>query len=135
MLHYELRLASRQTKPRKPNVQQRQSFRLTIIGAVFQKQTGVSVLGTIVSHYSLFLSTSKDVAMQKMKKLISVIVIVAMLTLTMLCVGAVSAAEGPVSPGPEGEGDGVPEGSQWGPGPAPSAGDGEQEGPEWPDWP
>ena len=70
-----------------------------------------------------------------MKKRISVIAIVAMLTLTMLCVGAVSAAEEPVSPGPAGDGDSIPDGSQWGPGPAPSAGDGEQEGPEWPDWP
>jgi len=81
------------------------------------------------------LSTSKDVAVQEMKKPISVIVIVAMLTLTMLCVSAVSAVAEPISPGPGAEGDGVPEGSQWGPGPAPSAGDGEQEGPEWPDWP
>jgi hypothetical protein len=31
----------------------------TIIGNFFQKQTGVSVLGTIVSHYSLFVSTVK----------------------------------------------------------------------------
>ena len=79
------------------------------------------------------LSTSKDVAVQAMKKLISVIVIVAMVA--MLCVGAASAAEGPVSPGPEGESDGIPEGSHWGPGPAPSAGDCEPDGPEWPDWP
>ena len=94
----------------------------------------VSAFGTLFPQYSLCVHVIKDVAVKEMKKLISVIVIVAML-MTMLCVGAVSAAEEPASSGPGGEGDGIPEGSQWGPGPAPSAGDGEQEGPEWPDWP
>ena len=66
-----------------------------------------------------------------MKKLLSVIVIVAMLTLSMLCVGAVSAAQEPVSPGPAGDGDGIPDGPQYGPGPAPNSGDGIPDGPGW----
>ena len=65
--------------------------------------------------------------------------IVAALTMTVLCVSAVSAADEQVSAGPPiNAGDGVPDGNQYiqpdtiGRGPAPSAGDGESEGPEWP---
>ena len=49
-----------------------------------------------------------------MKKLITVMAIVAVFTLSMLCVGAVSAAQEPVSPGP-----------------APNSGDGIHDGPGW----
>ncbi len=67
-----------------------------------------------------------------MKKLIGVIAIVAMFSLSMLCVCAVSAIEEPVSSGPAGDIDGVPEGPQYGPGPAPYSHDGIPDGPGWP---
>jgi hypothetical protein len=71
-----------------------------------------------------------------MKKLISVIAIVAVLTITMLCVSAVNAAsEDAVSPGPAPDSsDGIPSGNQYiqpetpGVGPAPNAGDGVSDG-------
>jgi hypothetical protein len=73
----------------------------------------------------------------EMKKLLSVIVIVAVLTITVFCVCAVSAAEEPVSAGPpENAGDSIPDGNQYiqhdtpGMGPAPSSGDGSSDGPE-----
>ena len=73
-----------------------------------------------------------------MKKLLSVVLIVAVLTMTVLCVSAVGAAEEPVSAGPpDNAGDGVPDGNQYiqpdtpGMGPAPSSGDGSSDGPEW----
>ena len=68
-----------------------------------------------------------------MKKIVGIAILL-LVCGSILC-GTVAAAEEPVSPGPGGDGEGIPDGSQWGPGPAPSAGDGEQEGPEWPDWP
>jgi hypothetical protein len=66
-----------------------------------------------------------------MKKLLSIILIVAVLTMTTLCVSVVSATEEPSGPGPFNN-DGESGSSQFHPGPAPSAGDGESEGPEWP---
>ena len=64
-----------------------------------------------------------------MKKLISVVVIVAMLTLSMLCVGAVSASQEPVSPGPAGDDNVNSDAPHYGPGPAPNSGDGIPDGP------
>jgi hypothetical protein len=66
----------------------------------------------------------------EMKKLLSIILIASVLTMTVLCVSAVSAAEEPVGPGPFNN-DGESGNSAFSPGPAPSAGDGESEGPEW----
>lgn len=73
-----------------------------------------------------------------MKKLLSIVLIVAVLTMTVLCVSAVSVTEEPVSAGPpDTAGDGIPEGNQYiqpdtsGMGPAPSSGDGSPDGPEW----
>ena len=98
----------------------------------FQEQKGVSAFGTLFPQYSLSIHDNKDVAVKKMKKLIGVIAIIAMLSALMLCVGAVSAAEEPVSPGPAGDIDGIPEGLQYGPGPAPNSHDGIPDGPGWP---
>ena len=69
--------------------------------------------------------------MNEMKKLISVIAIVAILTLSMLCVGAASAAQEPVSSEPAGDGDVNPDAPQYGPGPAPNYHDGVPDGPGW----
>jgi hypothetical protein len=50
---------------------------------------------------------------------------------SMFC-GTVAAAEEPVSQGPsEVAGDGIPDGSQYGPGPAPNSHDGIPDGPGW----
>ena len=68
-----------------------------------------------------------------------IILIVAMLTMTMLCVSVVSAAcavtEDAISPGPAPDsGDGIPSGNQYiqpeapGVGPAPNSGDGVPDG-------
>lgn len=71
------------------------------------------------------------IVVEIMKKILSIIAIVAVLTMTVLCVSTVSAAEEPVGPGPFNN-DGESGSSAFSPGPAPSAGDGESEGPEWP---
>jgi len=74
----------------------------------------------------------------EIKKVTSIITIVAVLTMAMLCVGAVSAAaNSSISPGPApNSGDGIPDGSGFdGPngdgsdvGPAPNSGDGIPDG-------
>lgn len=65
-----------------------------------------------------------------MKKLLSVILIVAVLTMTVLCVSAVNADDEPVGPGPfynDGESNNTP----FIPGPAPNSHDGISDGPGW----
>ena len=66
----------------------------------------------------------------EMKKLLSIILIVAVLTMTVMCVSAVSATEESVVPGPYynyGESGNTP----FVPGPAPNSGDGIPDGPGW----
>jgi len=71
-----------------------------------------------------------------MQKLKTIIAIVAVLTVAMLCIGAVSAvADDAVSPGPAPDSnDGIPSGNQYiqpetpGVGPAPNSGDGVSDG-------
>ena len=71
-----------------------------------------------------------------MKKLYSVLTIVAILTMVTFCITIVSAAsEDAISPGPApGSGDGIPSGNQYiqpntpGVGPAPNSGDGIPDG-------
>ena len=71
-----------------------------------------------------------------MKKLYSVLIIVAILTMVTFCVNVVSAAtEDAISPGPApSSGDGIPSGNQYiqpetpGVGPAPNSGDGDPDG-------
>ena len=71
-----------------------------------------------------------------MKKIFGIMMITAMLTMTILCVSAVSAAAGDaISPGPAPDsGDGIPSGNQYiqpetpGVGPAPNSGDGVPDG-------
>ena len=65
-----------------------------------------------------------------MRKIVSVAILLLVFA-SMLC-GAVAAAEEPVSQvPPEVAGDGIPDGSQYGPGPAPNSHDGYPDGPGW----
>ena len=65
-----------------------------------------------------------------MKKIVGVVILLLVFG-SILC-GTVAAAEEPVSAGPNPEsGDEDPEGSQYGPGPAPNSHDGIPDGPGW----
>ena len=65
-----------------------------------------------------------------MRKIVSVAILLLVFA-SMLC-GTVAAAEEPVSQGPsEVAGDVIPDGSQYGPGPAPNYHDGIPDGPGW----
>ena len=65
-----------------------------------------------------------------MRKIVSAAILLLVFA-SMLC-GTVAAAEEPVSQGPsEVAGDGIPDGSQYGPGPAPNYHDGIPDGPGW----
>ena len=67
-----------------------------------------------------------------MKKIVGIAILLLVFS-SILC-GTVAAAEEPVSPGPGPEvtGDVIPDGSQYGPGPAPNSHDGIPDGPGWP---